>query len=176
MKLSQQTLASMLVIGSILAGVSACASTSDQNAPTNQQSVSQKTLWQIAEKRADLSTFVALVSKAGLDSELKQGTAAKTIFAPTNEAFNAVDAKTLKTLNDDPEALKAVLLYHVIPNSVMAQDIKSESVTTLNGAKVETGNAGGYATFGDGLVIEKDLKANNGVIHVIDRVLMPPKK
>ena len=121
-----------------------------------------------------LSTLNSLVIKAGLVDTLK-GAGPFTVFAPSNEAFSKVPAKTLADIGADPARLKAVLTYHVLPGKVMAADIKNNSsVKTVNGANVGVSKAGEFVTVEDGMVQRADLNATNGVVHIIDSVLIPP--
>lgn len=126
----------------------------------------------IAEK-PELSTLSGLVVKAGLTDTLK-GTGPFTVFAPTNAAFAKVPARTMDDLGNDPEKLKAVLTYHVVPGKVMAADVKNSNAKTVNGANVALSKAGDFVTVEDGMVQTADLAAINGVVHVIDSVLIPP--
>ncbi|HPW83854.1 MAG TPA: fasciclin domain-containing protein, partial [Rhodoferax sp.] len=96
--------------------------------------------------------------------------------APSNDAFKAVPAKTLETLAKDPAALKAVLTFHVIPSTIMAANVKNAKVKTVNGAQVELSRAGDLVTIDSAVVTQADIVATNGVVHIIDTVLMPPKK
>ena len=121
-----------------------------------------------------LSTLNSLIVKAGLVDTLK-GVGPFTVFAPSNEAFAKVPAKTLADIGADPARLRAVLTYHVIPAKVMAADIKNNSnVKTVNGANVGVSKAGEFVTVEDGMVQKADLNATNGVVHIIDSVLIPP--
>ena len=120
-----------------------------------------------------LSTLNSLVAKAGLTGTLKSS-GPFTVFAPTNEAFAKVPAKTMETLAADPAKLKAVLTYHVIPGKVMAAEVKNGNAKTLNGANVALSKAGEFVTIEDALVQTADIAATNGVVHVVDSVLMPP--
>ena len=123
-----------------------------------------------------LSTLNGLVIQAGLTDTLR-GAGPFTVFAPTNEAFKAVPAKTLESLGKDPAALKAVLTFHVLPVKAMAADVKNGKVKTVNGADLELGKAGDFVTIGENAIVTKsDIAASNGVVHVIDTVLMPPVK
>ena len=126
--------------------------------------------------RPELSTLSGLVVKVGLTNTLK-GTGPFTVFAPTNAAFAKVPAKTMEDLGKDPARLAAVLTYHVIPGKVMAADVKTNSnVKTVNGANVAVSKAGEFVTVEDGLVQTADIAATNGVVHVIDSVLIPPAR
>lgn len=131
----------------------------------------------LVAKKAELSTFNKLVASAGLGDVLAGGTAV-TVFAPTDEAFKAVPAATLDKLAKDPVALKALLLHHTLAGKVMSADIQAGSapVTTLAGSKVTVSKAGDFVTVDEALVAQADVLGSNGVLHVIDRVLTPPKK
>uniref|UniRef100_UPI0035B30C87 fasciclin domain-containing protein n=1 Tax=Hylemonella sp. TaxID=2066020 RepID=UPI0035B30C87 len=124
-------------------------------------------------RNKDLSTLNDLIDKAGLRSTLATS-GPLTVFAPSNEAFKAVPAKTLEELAANPERLRQVLTYHVVANKVMAADVKVGPVKTLQGANLALSRAGQFVTVEDGMVTKADLNATNGVIHVVDRVLMPP--
>ncbi len=123
------------------------------------------------------STLVGLIKDAGLVDALKKGEF--TVFAPTNDAFKKVSAETMAALGKDKELLKSVLTYHVVPTKVMAKDVKAgESPKTVQGTafmievkdgKVSVGNKQGMAN-----VTKTDIVASNGVIHVIDSVIIPP--
>lgn len=123
--------------------------------------------------QARLSTLSSLVAKAGLTDTLKAG-GPFTVFAPTNEAFAKVPAKTLETLASDPARLKAVLGYHVLPVKLMAADVKNGNSKTLNGANVALSRAGDFVTVEEAMVTTPDILATNGVVHVVDSVLLPP--
>lgn len=122
-----------------------------------------------------LSTLNGLVGQAGLADTLR-GTGPFTVFAPSNDAFKAVPAKTLETLGKDPAALKAVLTYHVLPVKALAADVKNGKAKTVNGAELELSKAGDFVTVENAMVSKADIAASNGVVHVIDTVLMPPVK
>lgn len=119
-----------------------------------------------------LSTLNSLVQKAGLQDTLKSGT--YTVFAPSNEAFKAVPAKTLEELAANPARLKDVISYHVVAGKVMAADVKNGPAKTVQGANVGLARAGAFVTVEDAMVTRADVAATNGVVHVVDRVLMPP--
>ncbi len=120
-----------------------------------------------------LSTLAKLLNDAGLADTLR-GPGPFTVFAPTDEAFKAVPAKTLDELAKDKERLRAVLTYHVLPAKVMAADVKPGNVKTVNGAEVNVSKAGTYVTYDEGLVTQADIVATNGVVHIIDKVILPP--
>ena len=123
--------------------------------------------------QADLSTLSSLVVKAGLTDTLK-GPGPFTVFAPSNAAFAKVPAKTLDDLGKDPEKLKAVLTYHVVPGKVMAADVKNGNAKSVNGANLALSKSGDFLTVEDAVVQRADLAATNGVVHVVDNVLLPP--
>jgi uncharacterized surface protein with fasciclin (FAS1) repeats len=97
------------------------------------------------------------------------------VFAPTDAAFARVPKQTLNALLADKAKLKAVLLYHVVAGTVTATDVaKVSSATTLNGAKIRIRVSGPRVFVDQAQVTKADVRASNGVIHVIDRVLIPP--
>lgn len=123
-----------------------------------------------------LSTLSGLIQSAGLTETLK-GAGPFTVFAPTNEAFKAVPAKTMESLGKDPAALKGVLTFHVVPAKAMAVDVKNGKVKTVNGAELDLGKAGDFVTIGENAIVTKaDVAASNGVVHIVDAVLLPPVK
>ena len=97
-----------------------------------------------------------------------------TVFAPTDEAFAAVPKATLDELLADPEALTKVLTYHVVAGKVMADDVVSlDSATTVQGSDLAIDTSNGVKV-NDAMVVTTDIETSNGVIHVIDAVLLPP--
>lgn len=126
-------------------------------------------------KNPSLSTLSGLLTSSGLSETLK-GAGPFTVFAPSNEAFKAVPAKTMDALAKDPAALKNVLTYHVVAAMSMAKDVKNSKVKTVNGATIELAKAGDMVTVESGLVTQADVTASNGVVHIIDAVLIPPVK
>ena len=122
-----------------------------------------------------LSTFTRLVMQAGLADELRAA-GPVTVFAPSDEAFKAVPAKTMEALAADPAQLKSVLAYHIIEGRVTAADVKAGPAKTRQGASMSLAKAGSFVTVDDAVIQQADIVATNGVAHVIDRVLMPPKK
>lgn len=123
----------------------------------------------------ELSTLSQLVKQAGLADTLN-GEGPFTLFAPSNEAFKAVPAKTLEALGKDPAALKAALSYHVVPARLPAASINNGKVTSLESSPLTTSRAGEFVTIEDALVTRADIAARNGIVHIVDRVLMPPKR
>lgn len=123
--------------------------------------------------RPQLTTLNSLIIKAGLSDTLKE-TGPFTVFAPSNEAFAKVPAKTMEALANDPAKLKAVLIYHVIPGKLMAADVKNGNSKTVNGANLALSRAGDFVTVEEALVQTPDISATNGVVHIVDSVLTPP--
>lgn len=122
-----------------------------------------------------LSTLNGLIVKAGLTPTL-QGAGPFTVFAPTNEAFKAVPAKTMDDLAKNPAMLKDVLTYHVIAAKVMSADVKNGPVKTVHGANIAVSKAGDYVTVEESMVQTANIVAANGVVHTVDRVMIPPKR
>jgi uncharacterized surface protein with fasciclin (FAS1) repeats len=145
--------------------VAGCASGPTVTAP--------KTVADTIAATPTLSTLSGLVAKAGLTDTLK-GTGPFTVFAPSDDAFKKVPAKTMDALGSDPAMLAAVLKFHVLPGAVKAADVKNSKVKTVNGADVEVSKAGESVTVEDALVQQADIVATNGVVHIIDSVLIPP--
>ncbi len=119
-------------------------------------------------------TLVAAVQAAGLVETL-QGAGPFTVFAPTDEAFAKLPAGTVEGLLEDPEALANILLYHVVPGKVMAAQVSDGlTATTAQGATVTFTVADGAVKINDANIVTTDIEASNGVIHVIDSVILPP--
>src|SRR5512133_489143 len=121
-----------------------------------------------------LSTLNRLVVRAGLADTLKAA-GPYTVFAPTDEAFKAVPSKAMDELSSDPAKLKAMLSYHVVPGKMMAAQVKNGPARTAHGGNVALARAGEYVTVEDAMVQTSDIVATNGVVHTVDRVLMPPR-
>lgn len=120
------------------------------------------------------STLVSLVKKAGLVGALS-GKTKLTVFAPTNAAFAKVPKQALTELGEDKAALKEVLLYHVLPGEVPASKVTTtKSAKTLEGARVQFSVKGKSAYVNDAKVTTADIHCSNGIVHAINRVLMPP--
>lgn len=134
-----------------------------------------QTVAQVIAADPNLSTLGGLIKEAGL-SETLSGAGPFTVFAPTNEAFKAVPAKVMAELAADKGMLKNVLTYHVLPAKLEAASVKPGNVKTVNGAELPLSRAGGFVTAEEALVTGADKQATNGVVHVIDRVLLPPKR
>ncbi len=161
----------LVPLGLLLALVAAFAapvSAAPKAAPT-------KNIVQTAVAAGQFKTLVMLVKKAGLVGALS-GKGPLTVFAPTDAAFAKVPKATLKALAADPMKLKEVLLYHVVKGRVTAaQASKLTSATTLEGQKLKIKVSGGSVFINSAKVVTPNVFATNGVIHVINAVLIPPK-
>jgi len=136
--------------------------------------VAAQDIVEVAAEAGIFSTLLAAAEAAGLVDVLKSE-GPFTVFAPTDEAFAALPEGTVEALLANPEALAAILLYHVVPGKVMAADVVAlESAETANGASVQISVYGDTVRINDATVIATDIEASNGVIHVIDTVILPP--
>jgi len=135
---------------------------------------SKQTVVAIAASNDDFSTLVAAVKAAGL-AETLSGTGPFTIFAPTNAAFAKLPSGTVETLlkPENKAKLTAILTYHVVAGKVLAADVKTGKVKTVQGGEVEVVVADGKVTVDGAKVVKTDIVGSNGVIHVIDTVIMP---
>jgi uncharacterized surface protein with fasciclin (FAS1) repeats len=121
-------------------------------------------------------TLATALTAAGLVDTLR-GPGPFTVFAPTDAAFSKLPAGTVDSLlkPENKQKLTAILTYHVVPGKVMAADlVKLTEATTVNGAKVKIEAKGGNVMVNDAKVTATDIGASNGVIHVIDTVILPP--
>ncbi|MDF2231395.1 fasciclin domain-containing protein [Albimonas sp. CAU 1670] len=157
---------SIALAAAALAGGIATAAWADNHA-------AKKTIVEIAVENGNFTTLVAAVKEAGLVETLS-GEGPFTVFAPTDAAFEALPEGALDQLLADPEALKEVLTYHVIPAKVMSTDLSDGmTATTVSGDDV-TITIDGDAVMVDGATVSTaDIEASNGVIHVIDAVILP---
>lgn len=173
--------ASLTLIGAACTSDSSTSSPTDTSMSSAAPDTSSMTITEIAASNPDFTTLVAAVEAAGL-TETLSGTGPYTVFAPTNDAFDALPEGTVETLLEpkNQDQLAAILTYHVVEGQIMAADVQPGEVTTVNGAtfEVSAGMDGGVEiTDGQGntaTVTTTDIEASNGVIHVIDTVLMPP--
>src|ERR1700730_15199930 len=123
---------------------------------------------------ADLSTFTQMLETAGLGDTLR-APGALTVWAPVNAGFDKLPAATKARLNSDTALLKTVLSYHLASQPVTAaQIVQVPSVRTLEGESVRVQAAEGSVHLNDTTVLRPDVRASNGIIHVIDGVLLPP--
>ena len=151
-------------LATLLATLSGCATT-----PT------PTTIADTAARTPQLSTLTKLINDAGLADTLR-GAGPFTVFAPSDEAFKAVPAKTMAELAANKELLKSVLSYHVLAGKLTAADAKNGNLKSVQGADLAVSKAGSFVTVEDAVVTEADVAVSNGVLHIIDKVLMPPKR
>lgn len=162
-------------------GLTACDSSDDKSpmGPGPAPVVKAKSILEIAASDTTFETLAAAVTAAGLASTLADTTKQFTVFAPTDAAFAKLPAGTVADLLKDPTgALKDILLYHVVGAKVESPTVVTLSkATTVNGKDVTIEVRGGKVYLnGTTLVTVVDVQASNGVIHVIDAVLLPPAK
>lgn len=126
-----------------------------------------------AVSAGSFNTLVTAVKAAGLVDTLKSA-GPFTVFAPTDEAFAKLPAGTLDSLLKNPEKLKQVLLYHVVAGKVMASDVvKIKEAKTVQGSSAKVSVTGGKVKIDAANVVKTDIMTDNGVIHVIDSVILP---
>ena len=167
--MKRRTLLTSAAAASVLVTLGACAQQDQGN-----------DIVDIAASNPNFSTLVAAIQAAGLESALR-GDGPFTVFAPTNAAFEALPAGTLDTLlmPENKDQLVSILTYHVVPGSYTSGDVLGQrvDVATLNGATVTVDGTGGKleaaVRVNNANVINADIFASNGVIHVIDKVLIP---
>lgn len=138
-------------------------------------SETRKDIVATAAEAGSFGTLLAAAEAAGLVEAL-QGDGPLTVFAPTDEAFSAIPQETLQSLlrPENRDALTAILTYHVVPQKLTAEDvIRLDRVKTLNGQSLDVSAARSTVRLDDATVVATDILASNGIIHVIDRVLMP---
>ena len=144
-------------------------------APSASAAAMAKDIVETATEAGSFKTLLAAVKAAGLVETL-QGKGPFTVFAPTDAAFAALPAGTLDGLLKDPAALKKILLYHVVSGSVTSDKVVGlTSATSVEGSPIAvTVKDGSVYLNGSAKVVTPDVMASNGVIHVIDKVLLPP--
>ncbi|GJL96022.1 MAG: hypothetical protein DHS20C05_24270 [Hyphococcus sp.] len=138
----------------------------------------KKDIVDTAVAAGQFETLAAALGAADLVDTLK-GDGPFTVFAPTDAAFAKLPAGTVESLlkPENKAKLTAILTYHVVPGKVMAADVvKLSEAKTVNGAKVSISAKGGAVMINKATVTTADVKASNGVIHIIDTVLLPPSK
>jgi uncharacterized surface protein with fasciclin (FAS1) repeats len=137
------------------------------------KTAAKSTVVEIAAGNKDFSTLVAAVKAAGL-AETLSSAGPFTVFAPTNEAFAKLPKGTVESLlkPESKDKLTAILTYHVVAGKVMAADVKAGKVKTVQGGDLEIATDGGVTVNG-AKVVKTDIVGSNGVIHVIDTVVLP---
>ena len=152
----------MFTFKSVVAGLAVAGAT---------LSVQAKDIIDTAVAAGNFKTLATALQAAGLVDTLK-GKGPFTVFAPTDEAFAKVPKEQLDALLKDKAALTKVLTYHVVPGKVMAKDVKAGKVKTVQGGELTVATAAGVMVDG-AKVTATDIVADNGVIHVIDSVVIP---
>ena len=155
--------------------VALIAATASFSATDVKAETAGKTIVEIAAGAEDFSTLVAAVKAAGLVDVLSSK-GPFTVFAPTNEAFAKLPEGTVESLlkPENKEKLIAVLKYHVVPGKVMAKDVvKVDSAKTAQGSSVTVTVEGKTVKVDNATAVKTDIEASNGVIHVIDTVIIP---
>jgi uncharacterized surface protein with fasciclin (FAS1) repeats len=177
MKLSHIAVIAALAVASL--GVVACGSsdseTTASTAATTTATTSDETIAAVASGNADLSTLVAALTAADLVTTL-EGTGPYTVFAPTDAAFSDIQS-TVDTLlePDNKTDLQQVLTYHVVPGTYTAADLKDgQKLKTVEGQDLTVSVKDGVVKVNDATVEAADVNASNGVVHVINKVLVPP--
>ncbi len=136
--------------------------------------MAQKNIVETAQSAGAFNTLLELLAVADL-TEALQGPGPFTVFAPTDEAFAKLPADQIAALKKNKEKLRAILSYHVMSGKVTARDVAGmNSATTLAGPAVDIRSANGGLKINEANVVQPDVAASNGVIHVIDAVLLPP--
>jgi len=161
----------LFAVSTILQG---CGGDTSTTTTTTSNPAGADTIPGLASKTASLSTLVTALKAADLVDTLS-GKGPFTVFAPTNDAFDAIPKATLTYLLANKTALTQVLTYHVVSGKVLSSDLKNgEKVMTLEGNNVTVKLDGGGVMINDAKVKTADVMASNGVVHIIDKVLLPP--
>ena len=167
------TLLALAMLAGCSKDVQQATTTAAKNSATNQ--VTDSNIVTVAATSGDFNTLVAAIKAAGLVETL-QGDGPFTVFAPTDEAFAKLPPGTVDSLllPENKQKLIAILTYHVVPGEVLAADVvKLSSANTVEGQPVSISADAAGVRVNDANVIATDVMASNGVIHVIDSVLIP---
>jgi uncharacterized surface protein with fasciclin (FAS1) repeats len=166
-----RSIRSILAVSAASLAALAAAGTASAAAPAER--AAKKNIVETAVAAGDFKTLTSLVEQAGLAGTL-EGKGPYTVFAPTDAAFAKVPAATLDKLAKDKAALRSVLLGHVAKGGITAAKVvKKRSIKTLNGERVRVRVRGDKVFVGGARVTTPDVRASNGVIHAINRVLLP---
>lgn len=156
-------------------GSSSYASNTEKS-ETNTPPAKATTIVDVAASNEAFSTLVTAVKAADLVETLSSE-GPFTVFAPTNDAFAELPEGTLEALLEDREKLTAILTYHVVAGKVTSEQVvELDRAETVNGAELRIRTENGTVMINDATVTQADVMADNGVIHVIDTVLLPPEK
>lgn len=168
----------VLAVSSLLALTTACSDDDDDNNEVAEPpSQPLTTVVDVAAGSDDFETLTAALQATGLDATLSDANAQFTVFAPTDDAFALLGEETINALLEDPDTLSSILTYHVLGSRVesgAAIDAAGTTVETVNGASIGLSLSGDNLLVNTATVTATDITASNGVIHVIDAVLMPP--
>lgn len=135
------------------------------------------TVFDIISNSDDHATLQAVLELAGLDEALSDPDATLTVFAPTDDAFEAIDPEVLEAVLEDEELLEAILLYHVVGSVALSTDLSDGmEIVTLNGQSITVTISDDGVFINDAQVTVADIEADNGVVHVIDAVLIPAQQ
>jgi uncharacterized surface protein with fasciclin (FAS1) repeats len=157
-------------------GVLAAIAVSVAGSPATARPNEDKNIVQTARAAGSFTTLTKLVAKAGLAGTLSKP-GPYTVFAPTDAAFRKVPKSTLNALAKNKAKLRKVLLYHVVAGRVTSSDVvQLSSAKTLNGKSVRIRTMDGSVYINTAKVVKPDVMASNGVIHVINKVLIPPAR
>lgn len=144
-------------------------------APTAQQGMG--TVVDVAASEQSLSTLTTVIQEAGLTETLQQD-GPYTVFAPTDQAFAEIPEETRERLlqPENRETLRQILSYHVVPGQLAANELESGQIATAAGepVNVQVDQAANQVRVNDATVTQPNLQASNGVIHIVDRVILPP--
>jgi uncharacterized surface protein with fasciclin (FAS1) repeats len=166
-------LASTITAAALAAGMTAAqAEGMAYNAATADTSMAKADIVDTAIGAGQFKTLAKALTAAGLIETLK-GPGPFTVFAPTDEAFAKIPAEKLNALLADKAALTKVLTYHVVAGKVVAADVKTGAVKTVEGQSLNVNVSNAGVKVNDAKVVKTDIMASNGVIHVIDTVVMP---
>lgn len=161
----------------VIAAVAVAATALGIASMSNGVRATEKDIVETASAAGDFQTLATALGAAGLVETLK-GPGPFTVFAPTDAAFAKLPPGTVETLlkPENKDKLTAILTYHVVPGSVMAADVaKLDEADTVNGKPVDIETADGTVMVNQAKVTATDIQASNGVIHVIDSVILPPE-
>ncbi len=159
-------IASLMIVGAVAVGLTVMSARANDHHE-------KKDIVDTAVAAGSSKTLAAALQAAGLVETLK-GKGPFTVFAPTDEAFAKLPAGTVEALLQDKEKLTKILLYHVVAGNVMAKDVvKLKSAKTVQGSSVKIKVKGGKVMVDNANVVKTDIATSNGVIHVIDSVILP---
>ena len=173
--MKKKSLLSFAIVGILMMGVAVPVYSSESYGKSSKSTVEKKDIVDTTTAAGSFKTLVATVKAADLVDTLK-GKGPFTVFAPTDEAFAKLPAGTLEDLlkPENKAKLQAILTYHVVAGKVMAQDVvKLKSAKTVNGKDVTITVKDGKVEVNNAQVVKTDIATSNGVIHVIDTVLIP---